>query len=53
MDKAASPAEAAPEPAVETPAEALSPCRDPEPFEVTAQGQRLCFFPAAPAGASG
>lgn len=46
MDKAASPAEAAPEPAVETPAEALSPCRDPEPFEVTAQGQRLCFFPS-------
>ncbi|MBO0750094.1 MAG: phosphatidylserine/phosphatidylglycerophosphate/cardiolipin synthase family protein [Porphyrobacter sp.] len=30
---------------IEAPPEALSPDRDPEPFELTAQGQRLCFFP--------
>ena len=38
MDKVASPAE--------TPAEAVSPYRDPEPFQVTAQDQALCFFPS-------
>nr|WP_166178768.1 phosphatidylserine/phosphatidylglycerophosphate/cardiolipin synthase family protein [Altererythrobacter segetis] len=38
MDKVASPAETRPE--------AVSPYRDPEPFQVTAQGQDLCFFPS-------
>ncbi len=38
MDTVASPAE--------TPAEAVSSYRDPEPFQVTAQGQALCFFPS-------
>jgi cardiolipin synthase len=38
MDKVASP--------VETPPEALSPYRDPEPFQVIAQGQTLGFFPS-------
>jgi cardiolipin synthase len=38
MDKAPSPAQ--------TSFEAVSPYRDPEPFEVTAQGQALCFFPS-------
>ena len=38
MNKVASPAE--------TPAEAVSPYRDPQPFQVTAQGQALCFFPS-------
>jgi cardiolipin synthase len=31
---------------VEGPLEAVSPYRDPEPFQVTAQGQALCFFPS-------
>ena len=31
---------------VETPAEAVSPYRDPEPFHATAQGQTLGFFPS-------
>ena len=38
MDKVASPAETRPE--------AVSPYRDPEPFQVTAHGQALCFFPS-------
>jgi cardiolipin synthase len=38
MDRIASPAPAAPE--------EVSPYRDPEPFQVTAQGQALCFFPS-------
>ena len=39
MEKVASPvAEASPE--------AASPYRDPEPFQVAAQGQELCFFPS-------
>ncbi|HSQ94763.1 MAG TPA: phosphatidylserine/phosphatidylglycerophosphate/cardiolipin synthase family protein [Croceibacterium sp.] len=39
MEKVASPiAEASPG--------AASPYRDPEPFQVTAQGQELCFFPS-------
>jgi cardiolipin synthase len=38
MDQVASPVEGSPE--------AASPYRDPEPFEVTAQGQALCFFPS-------
>jgi cardiolipin synthase len=38
MDKARSP--------VEIPPEAVSPYRDPEPFQVTAQGQDLCFYPS-------
>jgi cardiolipin synthase A/B len=38
MNKVASPAEATPE--------AVSPYRDPEPFQVTAQGQAMCFFPS-------
>lgn len=38
MERTASTVEAGPEEA--------SPYRDPEPFEVTAQGQRLCFFPS-------
>jgi cardiolipin synthase len=38
MDKALSP--------VETPAEAASPYHDPEPFQVTAQGQAMGFFPS-------
>lgn len=38
MNKVASP--------VKTPPEAVSPYRDPEPFQVTAQGQELCFFPS-------
>ena len=38
MDTAASPVEAIPE--------AASPYRDPEPFQISAQGQDLCFFPS-------
>jgi cardiolipin synthase len=38
MDQVASPAL--------TSFEAASPYRDPEPFQVTAQGQDLCFFPS-------
>jgi len=38
MDTVASP--------VETPPEPAPPYRDPEPFQVTAQGQELCFFPS-------
>ena len=38
MDTVASPVEGTPE--------AASPYRDPEPFQVTAQGQDLCFFPS-------
>lgn len=30
----------------ESPPQAASPYRDPDPFEVTAQGQALCFFPS-------
>ena len=30
----------------ESPPEAASPYRDPEPFQVTAQGQEMCFFPS-------
>lgn len=30
----------------ETPPEAVSPYSDPEPFQVAAQGQKLCFFPS-------
>jgi cardiolipin synthase len=38
MDQVARPVEGSPE--------AASPYRDPEPFQATAQGQALCFFPS-------